>query len=414
MNTSSTIARPEFVKNGARLVLLVIAAFGMLECSVAFAGAGTDAVELMKYYYYRTVKNCGSTRPAYLCSGLMLRGTQHSKDYQVWNPSPTSVENKGVSFSYLRDDAKYDRLGLLNYNGYVLTPNDDVKKPQQKRVVNCFFPLDAWTDRRTEGGCGDNADTKNITEAMCDSINVNTAGAWIKNYNSVGKERPSICGFDVREDRGTQATNNFYEGIKAMDLLNDVSFSRQNEIRVKTWDQGKPLQLSALAFIYTRREGLADAQADQEDMYKATQRWIPVIYLNLPDTPAADATFSYKASDQAIKEQPSSNCGPYIQKAEWKKTFVKEVNKDVAQLVVTPTKSCGRNFSEAQTDAAFAELANKYRGNSDWAVYDDTSMKRQFLCLRLQYPGNETWNLEPFRPYVSAEQAISARCNPVP
>ena len=414
MNTPYIIARPVFVKNGIRFFLLVLAVFWMLEVSTAVAGPGTDTAELMKYYYYRTVENCGSTRPAYLCSGLMLRGTQHSDQYKVWNPSPKSKENKGVSFSYLRDDAKYDRLGLLNYNGYVLKPADSITDPQQKLTVNCFFPLDAWTDNRNQGGCGDNADTPKITEALCESINVNTASEWIRNYNSVGKERPSICAFDVRKEKSTQAANNFYEGIKAMGLLNDVSFRRQNEIRITTWQDDKPQQLPILAFIYTRSDGLASAKADQQDMYSATQRWIPVIYLNLPDTPAADATFAYKASDQAVKEQPSTNCGPYIQRAEWKKTFVKEINKDVAQLVVTPTKSCGRNFSEAQTEAAFAELANKYRNNSDWAVYDDTSMRRQFLCLRLQYPGNETWNLEPFRPYVSAEQAISARCNPVP
>lgn len=385
--------------------------FASVWAPLTHAGPGQDATELMKYYYYHTVKDCGEGRPAYLCSGLMLRGTQHSSEFFVWNPSPTSVKNGGVSFSYLRDDAKYDRLGLLNYNGYAVKPADSVTPPEIKLSVLCFFPLDAWTDTRNQGGCGDNSTTPQ-TEPICNSVGITTAEQWLANFNKVNEERPRECGFDVREEKRVEAAKSFYEGIRAMQLLKGDSFGRQNEIRVATWAQNIPQQLPILAFIYTRDEGRAPARLDQTDLYTRSKKWVPVINLNLPDISRQDATFSYRAADQAIKE-PAANCGPYIERAEWKRTFVSEINKEVDQLVVTPT-ACGRNFSEAQTDAAFTELANRARSAGKWQSFDDSSMRRQFLCLRLQYPDNPTWNLEPFRPYVPHQQAIAAKCNPLP
>uniref|UniRef100_UPI00262B2FC9 DUF2599 domain-containing protein n=1 Tax=Pseudomonas sp. TaxID=306 RepID=UPI00262B2FC9 len=346
-----------------------------------------------------------------LCSGLMLRGTQHSDNYRVWNPSPTSVANQGVSFSYLRHDARYDRLGLINYNGYALKPADSVSAPEEKLKVVCFFPLDAWTDTRDQNGCGDNSTTA-AKESQCKEISVRTAEDWIKDYNRVKKERPEICSFDVTEEKKAEAVRAFNEGLRAMQLLKEESFSRQDEIRVVTWDQDKPEQLPILAFIYTRGLGLKGAQADQKDLYNATGKWVPVINLDLPDTLKDEATFTYKIADQAVNE-PSSSCGPYIQSAVWRRADVEGFDNQIDQLSVTPT-SCGRNMTAKQTDAAFAELSNKYRDQAKWSPESDNSMRRQFLCLRLMYSDNPTWNIEPFRPYVSAEQAKATKCNPRP
>jgi len=68
------------------------------------------AAELTAQYNDKRA-DCGAVnRPAFLCSGILFRGTVPSDAYHSWNPSPISQTRGGVSFSYLRADAKFDRL----------------------------------------------------------------------------------------------------------------------------------------------------------------------------------------------------------------------------------------------------------------------------------------------------------------
>ncbi|WP_297832335.1 DUF2599 domain-containing protein [Pseudomonas sp.] len=409
MDAKSTVYQRFFFDTRSVLTSLLLITLTALWTAAVYAGPGAEAAKKMDDYYQKTVDNCGAERPAYLCSGLMLRGTQHSEKYFIWNPSPTSVANGGASFSYLRKDAKYDRLGLLNYNGYAVKPADEVTLPEKKLNVVCFFPIDAWTDTRDQQGCGDNSTTV-TKEFFCNKINVLTSQQWFTNYTQVGKKRPNVCAFDVRETSKSEAVNAFNQGLRAMGLLGAEGFSRQNEIRVATWAQNVPEELPILAFIYTRKLALASAKADQSDFYNKTGKWIPVINLDLPNVPVADAKFTYKPDDQAVAESNSA-CMPFIENAVWTTTVNKELGKNVAQLIITPS-ACGRAFSPAQADAAFDELTARFREKGKWGAYNDDSMKLQFLCLRQNYPNNATWNIEPIRPYVSAEEETRTRCNP--
>ncbi|MEB0041095.1 hypothetical protein [Pseudomonas sp. MH10] len=81
-----------------------------------------EAAELTSRYH-DTRENCGKdSMPAFLCTGIDLRGTQASTQYDSWNPSPTAVKVGGVSFSYLRSDYKMMRLAYNYTNGFILYP----------------------------------------------------------------------------------------------------------------------------------------------------------------------------------------------------------------------------------------------------------------------------------------------------
>ncbi|WP_139375551.1 hypothetical protein [Serratia marcescens] len=59
--------------------------------------------EMLTNNYKKTVSSCGDLEePAYLCSGVMFKGTNPSERYNSWDPSPASVKSGGVFFSYLR------------------------------------------------------------------------------------------------------------------------------------------------------------------------------------------------------------------------------------------------------------------------------------------------------------------------
>jgi hypothetical protein len=96
---------------------------------------------------------------------------------------------------------------------------------------------------------------------------------------------------------------------------------------------------------------------------------------------------------------------PYIDHAEWVHWA------DLSSLRVYPTPA-GREASIdfAGPDEAWSEvLAQAPDANLP-------GMKEQFVChwqfAEFAQPGKTSWNLEPFRPVVTPEQMIDARCNP--
>jgi hypothetical protein len=67
-------------------------------------------------------------------------------------------------------------------------------------------------------------------------------------------------------------------------------------------------------------------------------------------------------------------------------------------------------MSDTEITKAMAELT-AYR-TDDWPLSRDKSVQAQLQCLRANYPNNSPWNIEPFRPYVNAQQMSKVRCNP--
>jgi Protein of unknown function (DUF2599) len=98
---------------------------------------------------------------------------------------------------------------------------------------------------------------------------------------------------------------------------------------------------------------------------------------------------------------------PYIDHTEW-------VHRGgLASLRVYPTRA-GRaqahEGAEAQGEQAWAEIL------ADAPDADSAGMRDQFLChwdwAELVEPGKASWNLEPWRPVVDADQMLAAGCNP--
>ena len=99
---------------------------------------------------------------------------------------------------------------------------------------------------------------------------------------------------------------------------------------------------------------------------------------------------------------------PFIARAEWAKWG------DLSSLRVYPTES-GR--------AAAAQLGTTGQADEAWtevlALSPDAAspgMREQFMChwqyAEFAQPGKTSWNLEPWRPQVTADQMVAAGCNP--
>ncbi|RDH77188.1 DUF2599 domain-containing protein [Mycolicibacterium moriokaense] len=99
---------------------------------------------------------------------------------------------------------------------------------------------------------------------------------------------------------------------------------------------------------------------------------------------------------------------PYVAHLEWAKWG------DLSSLRVYPTDSARAASVEPGTDSEADEAWAEVVTLSPDA--DIPGMRDQFMChwhyAEFAYPGKTSWNLEPWRPEVPADQMLAAHCNP--
>jgi len=272
--------------------------------------SGADTARYLTEDYANTAKDCGgSTTPAFLCSGVLFRGTDtYSTSYHAWDPSPSSQTSGGVSFSYLRADSKYSKLAYSYNNGFIFYPYfyapDDVGIDTDIDIM-CSFPIDAATLSRDDKGCGAHESYPNDS-GPCQDQGIFTADEWYAHYVEGNRSHTYQCGFIVADESTYDVADAFYQSILSMATIASESINEQNELRLATWAQGKQDSLPIDAFFYIKdsASGLSSAQKNQQDFYNTTNPpvWVPVIQLTLPANENLDAEFIYQTADQLIPE----------------------------------------------------------------------------------------------------------------
>lgn len=261
---------------------------------------GPEVAQTLSKRYADTRENCGTnSMPAFLCSGIILRGTVASTQYDSWNPSPTAVRVGGVSFSYIRSDYNIKRLAFDYSNGYVLMPVLSTPGTKYHMEILCFFPVDGASDHRSESGCGPTA-AYPADSVPCGRQGITTGEQWRDHFNRHPGTYDWRCGFDVRDAINNAAGPNFYQGMRGGRLVSPNSFNTPNDLKIKVWPQNIPNQLPIEAFIYTLPAGLASAQYDQKRFFSLTNIALPIISVKLPATQTGSATFTYLTGDQVI------------------------------------------------------------------------------------------------------------------
>ncbi|MGE8186877.1 halovibrin HvnA [Pseudomonas sp. NPDC086278] len=263
------------------------------------------AAELQKRYR-DTRDNCGSaSTPAFLCTGLLIRGTEASTEFDAWNPSPTSIKNGGVSFTYLRSDYKVKRLAYTYDSGFIFYPILSTPAGKLNIEILCFFPVDGSSNARPNGGCGEHPRYPTVSRS-CEEQNpiIDTAAKWVAKYRKdiADGRNPyeAMCSFNVRDGVNNAAAARFLEGMRAGRLISPDAFNTPNDTKLKTWAQNIPAQLPIEAFFYTKASGLAGAQFYQRRFRGLTGATLPIIYIPLPQTLEQSATFTFRAADQTL------------------------------------------------------------------------------------------------------------------
>ncbi|MBD2802481.1 hypothetical protein ID854_19065 [Xenorhabdus sp. M] len=282
------------------LFSLLLIGFSVTYANTIQLSSGDQVVKNLNQWYNDNKINCGNENsPAFLCSGILLRGTVASDKYHSWNLSPFSQDIGGVSFSYLRSDSKLLSLAYNYQNGFIFHPYLLDSEGKTHPEVLCYFPDDAASGYRDGHRCGATPGLPH--SAPCQQQRITTAQQWIQNYHHNHQNDSAQCGFDVKlQTRGN--ANAFMQGIQARTQL---EVQENNEAILATWPQDIPDQLPIEAFFYIAGVygGLQGAQHDQRDFYGSTGKVIPIVQITLPPNYTQDATFTYSDSDQAIPSQ---------------------------------------------------------------------------------------------------------------
>ena len=366
---------------------------------------GEQVAANLSKQYINSVDSCSENSPAFNCSGILLRGTNHSSSYFAWNPSPASVTSGGVSFSYLRKDSKYTKLAFSYDNGFFIYPKYSTPEGKIDLDVLCSFPIDAASDHRDDAGCG--MYTGKSESVQCQLQGITNADGWYNHYVKYNRSHASECGFGLTEDYAN-VTDAFNQTILSMAKISSESINAQNELRIATWQQDIPTKLPIQAFFYTNSSGLVDAQADQTDFYNQTNgMFVPVIKLTLPTSQSGQATLYYDRSDQVKTDTLSISDMLAIPP-----TIETTGDKTVAHLTATVRSSNGEAISGALvtwiTTSATGKLAQIYSYTDASGVatnsFTDTEAENAVVFAYGPDGQNHTYRIIPVK--QSAEQDL--------
>ncbi len=261
---------------------------------------GPIAISQLHNWYYRTPRSCGGPyRPAFLCSGVMLRATVESPSFRPWNPSPASQAGGGVSFSWIRADNNFSHLAFGYKNGFILYPGFSKLQGKDSVMVLCAYSMDGGTDRRAGNGCGASSTYPNESRPCIDQ-GITDAQKWMEHFNSLKIKYSDQCGWDVTQGHFGIA-DHFYQSILARNKMLSPWWETQNELRVATWKQnnGEKLPIHSFFYIAGDSQALINAKTDQKNFYRDYGIVVPVVSITLPTSKDKKASFSYKRSDQS-------------------------------------------------------------------------------------------------------------------
>ncbi|WP_150667128.1 hypothetical protein [Pandoraea anhela] len=242
---------------------------------------GYQVAERLNARFADTSDTCPGQKPGFYCNGILIRVAEANPLFHAWDPSPQSMARNGVSFTYLRADAHVTVLiEDRGATGFIV--KESSAPAAYPLTVRCSFPSDGWTGGRTDS-CNAGTDPR-----LCDELGVTTIATWQQHY--LPSELWTQCAF--RPDIPSfQLSIDVRQHFPKVDVLRNAD----NEVIIKPWPRGIPLELPLEAFIILG-DGVGDGRYVQQDYMNTTGRFLPLIRVDPVATHGK--VFSYVPGDQ--------------------------------------------------------------------------------------------------------------------
>ncbi|XP_072161377.1 uncharacterized protein [Bemisia tabaci] len=251
-----------------------------------------DAAEELNSRFVHTVGECddgmqGPIRPAYECSGILIRGAYRERKPHSWTLSAYNKEKNSFSMGYLRWDAQWAGFPLEFNAGFIMYPQLRTPRNKFRYKAYCAFPLDAHTDHRLgKHSCGQSEVDLKGESGPCHKQNIRTFQDWLAHYQRL--EGPyafyqNQCGFSMTLRSSAKL---FKTVLRANHFLqNEDLLFKNSEIIIQAWDDEQPEMLPIEAFWYDidYLHARGTARIFQSDYKNATGGMIvPVVAIQFP------------------------------------------------------------------------------------------------------------------------------------
>lgn len=234
-------------------------------------------------------------RPAYECSGLIIRGINFDPNQMKypWSKKESNIRTNSFAYSYLRADQQFSRFPRGYKAGFFIYPH--LKTPptfeENKLNVFCAFPLDAFTDMRNGShGCGQNRRDDTGSSIECNLQGIDSLEKWVSHFQNITNSENTDfnhrqCGFDLTTENAAEA---FQIVVAAKIYLRENSNRyayQNNEFRIEAWDEENCKEIPIEAFFYVIDSAGADEKAVsyREEFRKCSGRTLPVVGIRLPN-----------------------------------------------------------------------------------------------------------------------------------
>lgn len=228
--------------------------------------------------YADTQAACAVTRPAFYCSGVLVRALPPNRTNTFWTHDAIGTALGAESLAYLRADVGTQTLNQPS--GVVFSSVLEAVAQGKSLDVLCAYPLVSdITGQRDAYGCAPLAGALvNDDPSSCAAVNVSTASQWLTHFAQVGGDRRRQCSFSTRVAAQFQASLVAHRQLPA-------TATEPTELRVRNWNANAPgsLPISAVVYDVNQPNGLLSAQRDQLDYFTATGQWLPLLRLSLSD-----------------------------------------------------------------------------------------------------------------------------------
>ncbi|MGY1889481.1 hypothetical protein [Pseudomonas sp. SDT291_1_S447] len=363
------------------------------------AATGPETAQLLNRRYQNTTAECAGAKPAYFCSGVLVRGSDPALEF--WKHGEVARKLGAEGFVYLRGDLDTQRLALAN--GMVFSDSFTAIGNGLSLEVLCAYPFAfPSTATRANFGCAALSATQHLQDvSSCADVGVSDAPAWLAHFQQQGQLPEKQCSLSSLDPAQFKASLLAHQGI------DDSWSARPNKVQIKNWDPDAPglLPVQGLYYDVTQPGALLGAQKDQRDYFIATGEWLPILRMNLSEPP--DAVFGFNLQDQlyigyriaanmnarfadtasgCLREKPGFHCNGVL---------VRGADASAGFHAWNPSpNSIGRNgvsFSYVRKDVGTTKLA----GTQGFTFKEAFAPTGHAVTWRCAYPANAGTNSIP-------------------
>jgi len=259
--------------------------------------AGDAAAILNQYWKNINQTGCKSDDPDYYCSGVIAHvfddeSFLHSSNSYPWMPNAAGITKGSISFSYLRQDISVGEplyLSEVSNAGYIFAPIAGLTSSQQYTLF-CDYPVNGFTDDRTNKGCGKKRFNNNSTDlSTCKKARVYTSDMYVRKSQYpklMCSASPDQTGFKMMLDT-----------IKKLTVQRTRAKMFWNELVIQEWSNKESNDVPIEAFFYeivnNTPKGKDAADSAAQLYHQVTGIDVPVVAVDINKLASGDdAPFS--------------------------------------------------------------------------------------------------------------------------